>query len=141
MTRLSKTIKAALLFSLATFAGLSAAASGPNDQTAPSQAAGSDVSYVACYFNNNNNVTWKWGLTPANDWYSFSGAWFKTPYTKLEKFRANSATHSDLRDACENAKKYYKVQGELFALFAATSSTGSNYPILLANNVELYPQY
>lgn len=99
--------------------------------------AGPNTSYVACYFGDPASPTWKWALKSDNAWFSITGYWATTPQTKLQKF-FTSTTHAEILQACGNAKAYYKLKDNLFAAFAATSSTGSNYP-LVSNGVELYP--
>jgi hypothetical protein len=99
-----------------------------------------DIQYTTCYFNNNGSITYKWGLTPSSSWYTFTGTWVKTPYTKLDKFKTTVA-YQEIYDSCVNSKSYYSVSGELFAIFAAGGwSTDANYPILLGGG-ELFPEY
>ena len=98
-----------------------------------------DSSYIACYFNNNGSVTWQWGLNSDNSYYTFNGDWKTTPQTKIEKF-FSLEPYSNLCAACANAKKYYKVSGDLFGIFAATKNAGYNYPIVL-NGIEVSPMY
>ena len=119
-----------------------APATGP-DKSPPAlkAAADSNSSYIACYFAKGSEVKWQWGLNTDSSYYQVSGTWFTTPYTKLQKFNAGSVTQSSLQTACTNAQTYYGLLGyNLFAFFAATSNTGSNYPII-SNGVELFPMY
>lgn len=119
---------------------------GPKDSKNPpafhssttSIASGSESSNTACYFNDNGNISWHWGLAPNNSWYSFPGSWITTPYTKIQKFKT-STSYNEIYQSCEQSQKYYKFNGNLFAIFAATSGTGNNYPILLGG-AELYPE-
>lgn len=99
-----------------------------------------DRTYVVCYFKTAQSSTWRWALeSPYREqWYTIPGNWSKTPFTKLEKFFTGSVKESDLDEACGNAKAYYRIPDPLFAIFAATSNTGSNYPIVLSGT-ELYP--
>ncbi|WP_205525544.1 hypothetical protein [Pyxidicoccus trucidator] len=78
-------------------------------------------------------MTWYWGLTSNFGYYSFSGDWVQTPYTNVLKFRSTTP-YSELCAACNNAKAYYGVPGNLYAFFASTSGWGSNYPIVLGGN-------
>ena len=98
-------------------------------------------SSVACYFNNGKAITWRWGLTTANkeSFYSFPGEWKKTEYTKQKKF-FSPVSYAAVFDSCTNAKKFYKEEGAVFAMFAAVSDTGANYPIVLGGT-ELYPNF
>jgi hypothetical protein len=103
----------------------------------PKLAAGS--SYVACYFGDASNNQWNWALTPANGWYSLSGDYNKSQFTKIERF-VTTASQSDIATACAQSKAYYKITGNFFAAFAATKAAGYSYPIL-SNGTYLYPQY
>ena len=95
---------------------------------------------LACYFINGSNVTWYWGLNNDNSYYKLNGSWGTTPYTKLTKF-FTSTNSSDIGNAAQNAKNYYNLGSySLFAIFAADSSSGYNYPVV-ANGQELYPDY
>ena len=105
----------------------------------PDKALAAD-SNIACYFNNGTSKTWHWGLTSSNAWYSISGEWKTTAYTAHEKFFSNAASLADICAACENSKKYYKETGEVFAIFAATSGLGKNYPLVL-KGVQVSPEY
>ena len=104
-----------------------------------SMAAQADTSNVACYFNDRATITWQWGLNENNSWYEVSGDWKKTEYTKVTKFFSKT-TPAAAKTACANAKKYYKEKGRLLAIFAATSTVGHNYPLVL-NGTEVYPDY
>lgn len=121
------------------------AESGPEDSESPPDllqpmaSTTSGSSSTACYFNDNGSIRWTWGLTSSDAWYYFSGDWVTTGYTKIQKF-STSVSYTDIYQSCMNSKMYYKVSGNLFAIFAATSSSGSNYPILLGGG-ELFPQY
>jgi len=134
--------KAALVLSVILFS-LAAGAEQrrlPERGPAAELAAASGTSYVACYFRKpDNSVAWQWGLTNNNAYFQFVGTWADTPYTKLKKF-SSTALYEDLCAACAAAKTYYKQEGEVFAMFAATTNAGSNYPILLGGN-ELFPIY
>lgn len=126
------------------------AGSGPGDSDSPppmanavamtAEATDSDSSNTACYFNNNGSVTWQWGLKSDNGWYSFTGQWVTTPYTKLQKFSTTTTSYDSIYQSCVNSQKYYKVDGQLFAIFAATSGAGSNYPILVGGG-DVFPSY
>lgn len=100
---------------------------------------GSSTSNTACYFIDKGSVQWKWGLKSNNGWYEFSGDWITTTYTKIEKFKT-TVGYDEIYKSCENSKKYYGVTGDLFAIFAATSGAGSNYPIVVGGG-ELFPLY
>ncbi|HEY6140767.1 MAG TPA: hypothetical protein VI670_23685 [Thermoanaerobaculia bacterium] len=100
---------------------------------------GPNASSVACYFGTLGSHTWKWGLQSNNGWYSMTGHWSTTQLTKTQKF-FTAVPQSEIVAACENARRYYKVQEPLFAAFAATSSVGSNHPII-SQGVQLYPTY
>jgi len=110
---------------------------GPGGKALPKLAAGS--SYVACYFGDASNYQWNWALTPANGWYSMSGDFNKSQFTKIERF-VTATSKSDVETACAQSKAYYRITGNFFAAFAATKSAGYNYPIL-SNGTILYPQY
>lgn len=113
-----------------------AAQSKPEADTAKA----ADSSNVACYFRRNDGSTsWHWGLTSSNAYYSFSGEWRSTANTKIKKF-FSTTEYSSICDACENSKAYYKEPGIVYAMFAATSNAGSNYPIILGDN-EISPLY
>lgn len=151
MNAICKAVKlAGLSFAVAMAASAPVlAATGPaNSKNPPTIAikekaeAGSGSSYAACYFKlADGNVKYYWGLSADNSWYSFSGDWIKTPHTKLEKFAAASdVTDENLKAACQRSKEYYKVNGDMLAIFAAAKSGGYNYPILLGDR-ELYPRY
>jgi len=123
--------------------------SGPGNSTNPPpisrsteamNMAESDSSNTACYFNDDGSISWKWGLKSDNGWYSFTGQWVTTPYTKLTKFSTTTTTYESIYNSCVNSKKYYDVDGELFAIFAATSGIGKNYSILLGGG-DLFPNY
>ena len=126
------------------------AGAGPADSDSPppiakaaamaAGAADSESSNTACYFNNNGSITWQWGLKSDNGWYSFTGQWITTAYTKVEKFSTTTTTYDSIYQSCVNSQKYYKVGGQLFAIFAATSGVGNNYPILVGGG-DLFPNY
>lgn len=103
----------------------------------PGLVAAETTSNVACYFADGNKVTWQWALNSDNSYFKFKGDWKKTRFTKIERFES-TASYDTLCSACANAKVYYKVKGELLGTFAATSNTGSNYPIVL-NGVVVSP--
>jgi len=110
-------------------------AEAPRPAGAP---AATDTSSLRCYFRKGSEMTWGWGVTNNNAWFSMSGTWTKTPITKLQKFF--TATHqSEMNTAAENALRYYKLVGyTLVGFVAATSSAGYDYPIV-SNGTELYP--
>lgn len=118
---------------------------GPKDKASPpelkrSTGAGASSSYTTCYFRDSKgSISWEWGLKSDNGWYSMSGNWITTSLTKIQKFETTDSYES-IYASCENSKKYYKVSGDLFAIFAATSGAGSNYPILVGGG-ELFSQY
>ncbi len=142
-----RVLPAALLLAASTAA---LAGSGPGDSASPppmakaaavaATATDSDSSNTACYFNNNGSISWQWGLKSDNGWYSFTGQWVTTPYTKVQKFSTTTTTYDSIYQSCANSQKYYKVDGQLFAIFAATSGAGSNYPILVGGG-DLFPNY
>jgi hypothetical protein len=103
----------------------------------PKLAAGS--SYVACYFGDASNNQWHWALNSASGWYSISGDYNKSQFSKIERF-VTTASQSDIATACAQSKAYYNIPGNFFAAFAATQAAGYNYPIL-SNGTYLYPQY
>jgi len=121
-------MKSILISSLLSIAALSS-----------SMAAQADTSNVACYFDDRATITWRWGLKENNSWYEVSGDWKKTEYTKATKFFSKTKPAA-VKAACVKAKKYYKENGQLLAIFAATSSVGHNYPMVL-NGTEVYPDY
>jgi len=100
---------------------------------------GPNASSVACYFGTLGSHTWQWGLQSDNGWYYMNGHWSTTQMTKTQKFFTD-VPQSDIVAACENAKRRHKIQQPLFAAFAATSSLGSNYPIV-SQGKQLYPSY
>lgn len=106
----------------------------------PKSVKAASTSNVACYFRTDDGkVSWQWGLTGANSYFSFSGEWKTTPYTKNQKF--HSATdYATICSACDYAKTYYKESGNVFAMFASVSNSGYNYPIVLGAN-EISPLY
>ena len=112
-----------------------------NPPELPKGAASSpDSTYTACYFRDSNGkVSWQWGLKSDNQWYSLSGQWIKTEFTKLEKFETTES-YASIYDSCENSKNYYKVSADLFAIFAANKGAGYNYPIVVGGG-ELFPLY
>lgn len=116
-------------------------AAGPSKDTAPEDvelvALDDGGSYVACYFGSPASPRWQWALAPGNAWFAMDGEWNKTQFTKLEKFFTDT-TQSTIHDACLRAQSYYGESGQLFGMFAATSSTGYNYPIV-TGGVELFP--
>lgn len=93
---------------------------------------------ITCYFKNGARP-WEWGLTPNNQYYTFSGDWKTTQYTKLQKF-FTSVDQGQLTTACSQADAYYQNGGSLVAYFSASKSGGYNYPIVLGDT-ELYPGY
>jgi hypothetical protein len=100
--------------------------------------AAAETSSLRCYFRKGTETTWGWGVTNGNAWFTMSGTWSKTPYTKLEKF-FTAATLADMNTAAENALRYYKLVGyTLVGFFAATQAIGYDYPIV-SNGTELYP--
>lgn len=121
------------------------AESGPEYEESPpasvqsTASTASSSSSTACYFNDNGSITWKWGLTSTNAWYYFSGDWVTTDHTKIEKF-STTVSYDEIYQSCMSSQAYYSVPGNLFAIFAATSGIGKNYPILLGGG-ELFPQY
>lgn len=140
-------MKRTILFTLAiasiVVVFLSGVAQSTPDQTKAKvmKAANSaETSYVACYFRKDDgSISWQWGLTGTNAYYSFTGEWKKTAHTKITKF-FSSVDYSSLCDACTNAKSYYKESGTVFAMFAATTNAGSNFPIILGGN-EISPLF
>ncbi len=54
--------------------------------------------------------------------------------------RTNVTTPETISAACSQAKTYYKLSGDLFAYFAATSGVGKNYTII-SNGVAMFPKY
>jgi len=122
-----------------------AAGNGPannqdrSEKAMPTAAAGSTS--LACYFQKGGDTTWYWGLTGNSAWYQLPGDWKTTPYTKLQKF-FSTAGQSDITAACNNSSTYYGLVGYTFiAAFAADKSAGSNYPIVVGGNTELWPQF
>ena len=110
------------------------------EAAAAAAAAAAATSNVACYFRKDDGtVSWQWGLTGSNAYFSFQGQWRKTDHTKIQKF-FSTAEYSDICDACKYAQAYYKETGNLFAIFAATSGAGYNYPVVLGGN-EISPLY
>lgn len=102
-------------------------------------AAATDTSSLRCYFRKGSETTWGWGVTNNNAWLTMSGTWATTPTTKLEKF-FTSMSQSEMNTAAENALRYYKLVGyTLVGFFAATKSTGFDYPIV-SNGTELFPE-
>lgn len=124
---------------------------GPGDSTSPppiaraaaATATAETYTYTTCYFIDNKDnkdiITWNWGLKSDNGWYRLTGHWVKTPYTKVEKF-STATTYDSIYQSCMNSQKYYKVGGQLFAIFAADSGSGHNYPILVGGG-DLFPNY
>jgi len=141
--KLRRLLVLALVAALPSFA--LAAGKGPannkdrSEKTVPAAATGSTS--LACYFQKGNDITWYWGLTSDSAWYALPGNWQKTTYTKLEKF-FSTAAQSDITTACSNSSTYYGLVGySLLGAFAAQSNVGSNYPIVIGGNTELWPQY
>jgi hypothetical protein len=96
---------------------------------------------LACYFSKGGSTTWYWGLNDDNSYYKLNGEWKTTPYTRLKKF-FTSTTSSEIRARADKAKSYNNLAGyELVAIFAADSSSGYNYPIVVNNTEELYPNF
>jgi hypothetical protein len=146
MHELHRALRTVIWVSSLSASGMLLAEPGPKESAAPPAiarsrmtAVGADTSNTACYFKDGTNITWKWGLTSTNAWYSFSGNWIKTEYTKVEKFKT-TVSYNDVYSSCSNSQSYYKVKGNLFAIFAATSNVGSNYTILLGGG-DLFPDY
>ncbi|MBO1349622.1 MAG: hypothetical protein EBE86_020610 [Hormoscilla sp. GUM202] len=109
------------------------------------QPASAGTSNIACYFYNTNSdsTTWEWALTENNNYYEIYGDWRKTPFTKLMKFFPSNpanVSYGDICIACDNAKTYNNLGDnyDFFAFFAATSNSGSNYPVVL-DGVEFFP--
>jgi|GEM_PF-4393284 len=100
---------------------------------------GPNSSSVACYFGTLGSHRWEWARQSNNDWFSMTGHWSTTELTKAHKFFTN-APQSEIVAACENARRYNKIQQPLFAAFAATSGVGSNYAIV-SQGVQLFPPY
>lgn len=98
------------------------------------------TSYASCYFRTSSgSTTWQWALTVTDAYYTFPGDWITTPHTGIEKFKTTTS-YEDLYDACQYSKIYYGVNGTLYSIFAATSSIGYNYPIVVGG-AELFPLY
>lgn len=96
---------------------------------------------LACYFTNGAKTTWYWGLNNDNSFYKLNGSWYKTPYTKLEKFLVDGGSLEEIDRAAGNAQRYYQLGSwKLLAIFAANTSSGSNYPIVVGDT-ELYPKF
>jgi hypothetical protein len=134
-----------LALSVAFAATAFAAGKGPASKTDLSHdavpVAAADSTSLACYFQKGDDTKWYWGLTSDSGWYALPGEWKKTEYTKLQKF-FSSASQSTITTACSNAATYYGLVGyTLKAAFAADKGAGSNYPIVVGGNTELYPQY
>lgn len=103
--------------------------------------ADASTSSLACYFSKNGSVTWQWGLNNDNSYYKLNGDWKKTPYTKLTKFFTQTST-SDIMNAAAKAQSYYNLDGySLVGIFAAESSSGYNYPVVVNSTEELFPAY
>ena len=103
--------------------------------------ADASTSSLACYFSKNGSVTWQWGLNNDNSYYKLNGEWKKTPYTKLTKFFTQTST-SDIMNAAAKAQSYYNLDGySLVGIFAAESSSGYNYPVVVNSTEELFPAY
>ena len=127
---------------LLAFGAGSHAGDGPAgaDDTSSPPMKGGDTSNVACYFDmRDGNIKWKWALREDDSWFGMRGEWKTTKYTKIQKFFADIG-EGEMAAACGHAKRYYELDGELMAFFAATSSMGSNYPIVTGGR-ELYPNF
>jgi hypothetical protein len=96
---------------------------------------------LACYFSKGSSTTWYWGLSDDNSYYKLNGEWKTTPSTRLRKFFTNT-TGSEIAARADKAKNYINLSGcELVAVFAADSGSGYNYPIVVNNTEELYPNF
>lgn len=126
---------------------------GPNDDANPpalkrtataatataTATAGSTYTYTTCYFMDGSTVNWHWGLNDKNGWFNLTGDWVTTQFTKLTKFKT-SEVYDKIFNSCVQTQAYYKIKGNLFAIFAADYNGGSNFPILLGGG-ELFPVY
>ncbi len=95
------------------------------------------TAYVTCYLSNGN---WLWGLDENNKYYLARGEYKTSEFTSIQRFQL--LTHKqpeDIYNACENSKKYYGETAPTVGVYAAASSTGSNYQILTLEHEELYP--
>jgi len=86
-------------------------------------------SYPACYFKDRGKTVWKWGLNPNNSWFVMSGRWVKNNQTGTWKFFTHTR-RSNVVSSCNNAKRYYKVSGNIIGIYAAQSNRGKNYEIV-----------
>lgn len=85
--------------------------------------------YPTCYFKNGSRRVWKWGLNSNNSWFVMSGIWKKNADTGTWKFYTTTRK-SEVESSCKNAKRYYKVAGNIDGIYAAMKSTGKNYEIV-----------
>ena len=96
---------------------------------------------LACYFSKGDTTTWYWGLNDDNSYYKLNGEWKTTPWTKLKKFFTTTSS-SEITARANKASEYNKLSGySLVAVFAADSGSGYNYPLVVNNAEELYPNY
>ncbi|WP_141841926.1 hypothetical protein [Humibacillus xanthopallidus] len=99
---------------------------------------GTTTTSVACYLQKGSDVTWQWGLNADNSYYKLNGYWITTPHTRLQKF-VTDTDEAEMMAAANRAIAYYNRTGySVIGLFAADSSGGYNYPILVGES-ELYP--
>jgi hypothetical protein len=99
---------------------------------------GTTTTSLACYLQTGSGVTWQWGLNADNSYYALHGYWATTPYTKLTKFVTDTSP-DELLAAANRAIEYYKLAGSsVLGIFAADSSAGYNYPIIVGDSL-LYP--
>jgi hypothetical protein len=84
-------------------------------------------------------VTWQWGLNADNSYYKLNGYWITTSHTSLQKF-VTDTDEAEMLAAANRAIAYYNRAGySVIGLFAADSSAGYNYPIIVGES-ELYPK-
>lgn len=99
---------------------------------------GTTTTSVACYLQKGSDVTWQWGLNADNSYYKLNGYWITTSHTSLQKF-VTDTDEAEMLAAANRAIAYYNRAGySVIGLFAADSSAGYNYPIIVGES-ELYP--
>jgi hypothetical protein len=92
-----------------------------------SSAKAQEYTSVVCDFQKpTGGSTWQWGLNKDNSWFKLGGSWQAEGTYRF----STEVPRDKIVASCEQSKGYYGHSDKtLVGVFAANSSTGSNYAI------------